>query len=90
MKIMRSNYDKAWRCPNWSGPGLRGGGGPCPGGSLARRWSYGRPWLRVFRCEKCGTYILPNALKWADPSWLKFVIERKVADWKDDREFRKS
>lgn len=72
MKIMRSNYDKARRCPNWSGPAMRGGSGDCPGGMLARWHEYRHPQWHIMRCPKCGTVVLPNVLRVLDPAWWSF------------------
>ena len=76
VKIRRSNYDKPWRCPDWSGPAWKSRDGSCPGGMLP--WQEHRlPEWRFFRCADCGTVVLPNVLKWLDPSWLRFVVERQ-------------
>jgi hypothetical protein len=89
-KVMRSNYDKAWRCPDWSGPAFRGGKGDCPGGSFGRRWSWtDHPEWRLMRCTKCGTYVLPNVLKWLDPSWILYQIRWSIRDWKYVRQWRR-
>lgn len=88
MKIMRSNYDKKHRCPNWSGPALKGSGGDCPGGSLARQM-YGTmgekkhaEW-KFFVCYQCGTIVLPNVLKNLDPSWWRYKAGWAIRNWKD-------
>lgn len=100
MKIMRSNYDKKHRCPNWSGPAFKGGVGDCPGGSLSRQM-YGTlgekrhaEW-KFFVCYQCGTIVLPNILRNLDPSWWKFAAGRKkdrlldkYEDWKYERQMR--
>ena len=69
MAVMMPNYDKPWRCPDWSGPRWKGGTGDCPGGSTARWWGEpGAEW-RVHTCPECGTRILPYALRLLDPSY---------------------
>lgn len=71
VRVMRANYDKPWRCPDWSGPALRASGGPCPGGSTAAQWGSARDHWKTFRCPECGLLILPFALRKADPTyWL--------------------
>lgn len=82
MKIMRSNYDKFHRCPNWSGPAFKAGNGDCPGGSLAPQM-YGvdgkrkAPLWRFHQCASCGTVVLPAVLRNFDPSWWKWKLFRR-------------
>lgn len=90
MRVMRSNYDKPWRCPNWSGPALKAGDGPCPSGSGARMFSlYGRSakW-RFWLCRECGTLVLPAILRLLDPSWWAYCINWKIGDWRYERSHR--
>lgn len=94
MKIMRSNYDKKHRCPDWSGPAFKGGTGDCPGGSLSRQM-YGHDggkkyvdW-KFYVCYQCGTIVLPPILRHVDPSWIKWRMERRVANWKYEREMNR-
>lgn len=76
MKIMRSNYDKPHRCPDWSGPAMKNGTGDCPGGSLSVQM-YGKDgkrkgaFWRFHKCTKCGTIVLPFILRKLDPSWYR-------------------
>ena len=88
MKIMRPNYDKAWRCPDWSGPALKGGKGDCPGGSTASMWGSDYDLWKVFVCRSCGTIILPSHIRKLDPTWWKYKLERKIEDWKYERSLR--
>lgn len=101
MKIMRSNYDKMHRCPNWSGPAFKGGDGDCPGGSLSSQMypADGRnthPRWRFYTCYQCGTVVLPNVLRNLDPTWWAWRIEwktrnlrYKIEQWKLDRGYYK-
>jgi hypothetical protein len=90
LRVMRSNYDKAWRCPQWSGPALRVGGGDCPSGSFAQAWSTKRhPEWRMLQCQKCGTWALPNVLKWLDPSWLRSWAWWRIREWKYERKMER-
>lgn len=89
MKIMRSNYDKAHRCPGWSGPALKDiEPSICDGGSFAqtfgneRYWHNVDPYWRFHKCRTCGTLVLPSNFRYFDPVWWKFVAERKWQDFK--------
>lgn len=75
MRIMRSNYDKARRCPNWSGPAFKASDDGCPGGMLNGWYELKHPQWHFMKCEKCGTWVLPNVLRNLDPSWWKWRIE---------------
>lgn len=82
MKIMRSNYDKVRRCPGWSGPAWKASEEICPGGMLIDWYEYPykvAQW-RFMKCERCGTIVLPNVLKWLDYTWWQWMIERRK--WK--------
>jgi len=93
VKIMRSNYDKPHRCPTWSGPAWKGGGDDCESGSFASYMYYKSDgstrhlWQwRFFRCSECGVIVLPVITKWVDPSWIKWRIEKRIANWKYELE----
>ena len=70
-RVMRSNYDKPQRCPDWSGPALKLGDGDCPGGSRASlgdgmgKWDHWTMW----RCPECGVHVLPFILRKLDPTY---------------------
>ena len=87
MKIMRSNYDKPWRCPGWSGPAFRSRDRGCPSGSGAQMFlRYGRaaPW-KFWRCPECGTLVLPAGWCWFDPTYIVWRIRRAIEDWRYER-----
>lgn len=87
MKIRRTNYDKAHRCPEQSGPGWRGRpeDSICKNGSLSGTMHYKWLWqFRFNRCPECNTLVLPVAARWLDPTWYKWIIQKNVReaiDW---------
>lgn len=89
MKIMRSNYDKAHRCPAATGPAFKYNKvDTCDGGSLSQQfyeeeyWHNKKPEWRFHKCRTCGTVVLPSNFRNFDPVWWKFVAERKWRDFK--------
>jgi hypothetical protein len=96
MKIMRSNYDKAHRCPGWAGPALKGiEPSICASGSFAKEfhiqqyWYNKDPYWRFHKCRTCGTVVLPSNFRKFDPVWWKFAAQRKWDNWKYERELDK-
>ena len=80
--ISRPNYDKPWRCPIWSGPGLLNAAHPrkCDGGSTASQWDKPLASWRFHRCPKCGCIILPYVIRHVDPQWWLYGAEKAIAD----------
>ncbi len=70
MRLQRLNYDKARRCPTWSGPALRGPipkyEDTCPGGMITFTNKDGDLKkfykFRFFACPECGVTTLPYYL----------------------------
>lgn len=98
MRLRRHCYDKAWRCPGWAGGGWKMLGRhekTCDGGSLARYWANGQKWYtgwQFHRCLTCGTVAMPIVVRWADPTWWKWMICRmpdRFTDWRELREHRR-
>jgi hypothetical protein len=69
MRISRPDYDKAHRCPGWSGGGMtryatvrRCDGGYLHGDIYAGRW-----WrFRMNRCDTCDLLVLPYVVRYLD------------------------
>ena len=78
MRISRPCYDKMHRCPGWAGGGMRYARvGRCEGGRLrgARDGSLyeRRFWrLRFNRCDSCDVLVLPWAVRFVDPSQIRY------------------
>lgn len=84
MKLRRTCYDRPWRCPGWAGGGWRHprpGRDVCHGGSFARELAAEGLWFawRWHRCPECGTVALPSVARWLDPTWLWFVLRRRLS-----------
>lgn len=89
IRIARPCYDKYRRCPGWAGSGFRfnkPGNDWCESGTAPWEhftkslWQW-RPW----RCETCGTIVLPSHIRWIAPSWWRFMIQHRVSNWWEDR-----
>lgn len=87
MKIMRSNYDKAHRCPASSGPAFKYNKvDTCNGGSFAKEfyieqyWYNKNPYWRFHKCRTCGTVVLPSNFRYFDPVWWKYAVQRKLSN----------
>jgi hypothetical protein len=70
IRVSRLDYDKAHRCPTWSGGGWRGSDRHCDGSFASfiyerRHWRW-----RFTRCHQCDVVCLPYVTRWLDPSWL--------------------
>lgn len=66
MRIMRSDYNKAHRCPSWSGPGWvwRKNYG-CENGYIkSRAWGKWYAPFEFARCSECDVITLPLFLQW--------------------------
>lgn len=85
MRLSRLNYDKAHRCPGWSGAAFKGNRRElCPGAGYVTAH---RPWDKdrdgdegypghpaesqwMFAyCNKCDVMCWPYATRWLDPGW---------------------
>lgn len=77
VRISRPCYNKMHRCPGWAGGGDKYAKVPrCDGGHLAGSYEgtlyEGRFWrLRFNRCDTCNVIVLPHAVRWVDPGWLR-------------------
>lgn len=91
-KISRPCYDKSHRCPGWAGPGWRYPKvGSCASGRLLGRDNpddlYGDrlyAW-RTHRCTTCTILVLPSAVRWLDPTWLRWKLGRLVKKMREVR-----
>lgn len=89
-QISRPNYDKRHRCPGWSGGGwVSARYDQCDNGYIkidydSRWW----PW-RFHRCTRCTVLVLPDVVRWLDPTWLLWWISsrlvRELIQWWEDR-----
>lgn len=94
-RISRPCYDKAHRCPGWAGGGFRTASKTlCDGGRIHVRKNGedlhpGNARLRLGRCNTCSVIVLPYAIRWLDPAWLKWrawwKFRTRVADPIEDR-----
>lgn len=80
MRLSRPCYDKAHRCPGWAGGGMRfASPARCAGGSLRDgRYYEGRLWRWRFNRHDCGVLVLPYVVRWVDPTWLAYVLDRRI------------
>lgn len=72
--ISRPCYDKWWRCPGWTGGGMRyAKKNRCNNGSVARiRFGFGH-------CDICNTLTLPTWIRNLDWRWWhsNFILWRR-------------
>jgi len=90
-RVMRPNYDKAHRCPAWSGPAMRPGPdtSDCPGGYITIDYDTpGWQW-RTHTCPSCGTVTLPDVVRRVDPAWLRIKVRRAWNGWRYRRASRR-
>ena len=94
MRVMRRNYDKAHRCPGWSGPAFKGGrinldadkcGYLAPRGDINTKGVAANgpdPWTSygLVYCPGCKTWVLPYWARWVDPSYLSWKIKRAIKE----------
>lgn len=91
MRLVRKNYDKANRCPGWSGSGFseypwetkqnatvdctNGNSGYYDDSYRLNNWA---DW-NFHMCDECGTLTLPRVLRYIDPEyWYSLHITRFV------------
>lgn len=87
MRFSRSNYDKAHRCPGWSGGGwISAEQRRCPSGYITYGITRaemehiidGHWWAKYPRayhfgqCTMCDVVVWPLFTRWLDPTWLKW------------------
>lgn len=79
IRVSRLNYDKAHRCPAWSGGGWRPGPDDSECSASFASFLYGRrAWQwRFTRCRQCAVLCLPLVTRWLDPSWLRWYAVRR-------------
>lgn len=79
MRISRPCYDKYRRCPGWAGPGFKYAKVEhCDNGFITFRDSPRWKWL-IHRCPKCQIIVLPYYIRWADPTWYRFVVDWEIS-----------
>lgn len=92
MRLSRTCYDKAHRCPGWAGGGIHSAKvSRCPSGSIrtrdmrigeedGRRVVYGRypseDKWRFGHCTDCDVVTWPVITRWLDPGWLRWQMRR--------------
>ena len=75
-------YDKAHRCPAWSGPAMRNGPDDdrCPSGRIVINYD-DRMWRwKTHRCTSCDVVVLPDVIRDLDPVWWRHVLRRRWVD----------
>lgn len=92
---LTANWDKSHRCPVWSGPKFAGAYDEdgCPEGGTVRIdgdievYPYDRPW-RAGTCMACGCRVFPLALNWLHPTWVSFIVDRRLRSWLEGQRWR--
>lgn len=88
MRVCRLNYDKAHRCPTWSGPAWKAGSHEGCNGSFASFMYERRAWAwRFTRCPQCRVLCLPYVTRRLDWTWWQWRASRRVDEWKYQREW---
>lgn len=95
MRLSRTCYDKAHRCPGWAGGGWRFAKVRRCEGGYTDVWDYDgliRQW-RFASCNKCDVVTWPLVTRWLDPTWLWWYATHrllwKFRDWRDEWRWRK-
>lgn len=97
LRLSRPCYDKMHRCPGWAGGGTRfarvsrcddGHVRPLRAGGSVESIYQGAFWrLRVNRCDTCGVFTLPYAIRYLDwrhwrselrSGWLELCFQLRV------------